>query len=181
MNSQSNAAPLIANIGRRLNMNYRDDGSGAYDSILVDSVFIPYGINATYSPYNTTTLSNSLLNGMPVLVTVFSLIGEGTDSIGHALIADRYKTRRLVTRNYYVWVYDEIPPGTPVPMHDDKIEYEYSSSTIYMIGMNWGWGQLWQNTSVWYTLTGDWINSTRPQFNWKHSRYMIHGFEVIDN
>ena len=181
MNSQSNAAPLIANIGRRLNMNYRDDGSGAYDSILVDSVFIPYGINATYSPYNTTALCSSLQNGMPVLITVFSLIGTGPDSIGHALIADRYKTRHLVTRNYYVWVYDEIPPGSPVPMHDDKIEYEYSSSTIYMIGMNWGWGQLWQNTSVWYTLTGDWINSTRPQFNWKHSRYMIHGFEVIDN
>ena len=180
MNSDSNAAPLIANIGRRLHMNYGSDGSGAHDYHLVDSVFIPYGINATYSPYNTTTLSNNLLNGMPVLVSAFSLIGEGPDSIGHALIVDRYKCIRIVTRNYYVWVWDTTPPGVPLPMYPDQVS-DSTSVVIYMIGMNWGWGQIWQNTSVWYTLTGDWINPTSPQYNWKYSRYMIHGFEVIGN
>lgn len=60
----------------------------------------------------------------------------------------------------------------------EKIEYTYSSPTINMIGMNWGWGSYYNDEDEWFSLTGDWYT---PPYNWNINRHMIHGFKVIDN
>lgn len=181
------AAPLIANVGKRLGMEYGNDASGAKLSDLVSKVFAPYGISSTYTEYNSELLKNSLLNGMPVLLGALSnyTTNTGTENVGHAFIADRYKRTRIVTKNYYEWVYDSYPPLTPIPAPTVPviIEYTYSSPTIDMIGINWGWGSYYNVPSEWFTLTGDWISS-RPSmssYNWNIDRRMIYNFQVINN
>lgn len=177
-----NAAPLVADIGRRVNMKYGDDGSNAQTRDLVKNVFEPYGISCTFANYNVDLVKNSLQNRMPVLLRANSLLSkDAKGKAGHAFIADRYKRSRMVTRNYYVWVYDTYPPNKPIPMVKDKIEYTYSSPFICMIGMNWGWGKSYYNDSEWFSLTGDWIlegKASQTSYNWNINRQMIYGFQV---
>jgi hypothetical protein len=179
----SYAAPFIANVGRRLNMDYGDSGSQAYTSDLVNNVFLPYGISCTYANYDTTILKNSLIKDMPVLLDARSTYtsSTGTEKVGHAFIADRYKRTRIVTKNYYEWVYDSYPPYTPIPMVSEKIEYVYSSPNITMIGFNWGWGESYNNTKEWFSLTGDWICGGETSYNWNINRHMIYNFQVIND
>lgn len=176
MNYGINAAPLIADVGRRVNMDYGNNGSGAYTSDLVNKVFVPYGISCSYITYNVDSLKKSLINSMPVLIRAAS--NSDTNKVGHAFITDRYKRTRIVTENYYEWVYDTYPSHTPLPWVPEKIEYTYSSPTISMIGMNWGWGSYFNDEDEWFSLTGDWYT---PPYNWNINRHMIHGFKVIDN
>ena len=182
MNSYgSYAAPLIANVGKRLNMDYGDDGSGAYVSDLVDDVFAPYGISCTYTGYDSGLLKNSLINGMPVLLEACA--NHNSNTVGHVFIADRYKRSRIVTTNYYEWVYDSVPLDTLIPMVPNKIEYTYSSPYINMIGFNWGWGSYFNVPGEWFSLTGDWVSSreSMPSHNWNIDRRMIYNFQVINN
>ena len=175
-----NAAPLIADVGRRVNMDYGDEDSGASTSDLPNKVFAPYGISCSYTDYNTDLLKNSLINEMPVILRASTYVttNNGTEIKGHVFIADRYKRTRIVTENYYEWVYDTYPPHTPLPWVPEKIEYTYSSPTISMIGMNWGWKYHFYNDDEWFSLTGDWYVSP---YNFNISRHMIHGFQVINN
>lgn len=118
---------------------------------------------------------------MPVLLRANSLLSkDAKGKAGHAFIADRYKRSRMVTRNYYVWVYDTYPPNTPIPMVKDKIEYTYSSPKISMIGMNWGWGYDYYSPDEWFSLTGDWIchNPQMSMYNWNINRKMIYNFHI---
>ena len=170
------AAPLIADIGRRVNMNYGDNSSGAITPNLPNSVFAPYGISCTYGNYNAETVKSSLFSGYPVILRAKS----STTGDGHAFITDRYKRHRLVTRNNYEWVYDSIPTDKPIPYVKPYVEYIYSSPSIYMIGMNWGWGSYYNQASDWFTLTGDWI-ATGDDNNWIIDRKMIYGFQILNN
>ena len=166
------AAPLIADVGRRVNMNYGDNSSGAQPSNLVGNVFAPYGISCTYATYDVTPLKNNLLDSIPVILIAYST--EETDKVGHAFIADRYKRTRIVTENYYEWVYDA-PSDKPLLSVPEKIEYTYASPVISMIGMNWGWGRSYNISTDWYSLTGDWTIST---YNWNINRSMVYDFKV---
>lgn len=176
MNSYGDySGPLIANIGRRLHINYGLSHYGVTGNDMVDSVFKPYGINCIYSEYNTAYLKTDLLSGMPVgLLAAANCQGQ---TEGHAFIADRYLRKRDVTKKTYYWVYDSTPDNFPVPGNiPNKITYTYSSPYITMIGMNWGWG-IWYNVdSEWFTLTGDWI---KDGDNWNIDRHMIYNFSVI--
>lgn len=179
------AAPLIADVGRRVNMQYGNLGSGACTSDLVNNVFVPYGISCVYTRYNVDLLRNSLIDGMPVLLRAQSNTTTNgvTTTVGHAFIADRYKRTRVVTKNCYEWVYDSIPSGKPIPMVPNMETYTYSSPTISMIGMNWGWGSDYNDPSEWFSLTGDWVSSkpSMSSYNWNVDRHMICGFQVINN
>lgn len=179
------AAPLIADVGRRLNMQYGDNASGAYTSDLVGNVFVPYGISCSYVEYNIGLLRNSLLDSIPVILCARSTYttNDGTKKVGHAFIADRYKRFKTVTKNSYEWVYDSYPPLTRLPYVPGKIEYTYSSPYIGMVGFNWGWGFSCNVSTEWFSLTGDWISSQSgmSQYNWNIDRHMIYGFQVINN
>lgn len=179
------ATPLIADVGRRVNMEYGNSVSLARTSDLVDNVFAPYGISCTYTGYNVDLLKNSLLDSVPVLLSAFSnnTATGATGRVGHAFIADRYKRTRTVTKNCYEWVYDSIPSDKPIPMVPNMETYTYTSPSISMIGMNWGWGSMYNDESEWFSLTGDWIKSpsSTSTNNWNINRNMIYNFQVINN
>lgn len=170
------AAPLVAKVGKLVGMDYGIYDSGAITQHLVENVFEEYGISCTYDNYSTGTLRTSLLNGMPVILRAESSIAGG-----HAFIADKYKCTRTVTANYYIWVFESWPPHTPIPAVPEHVEYTYISPANNMIGMNWGWGEDFNNN--WYSITGDWIAGAVGDVpcNWNIDRHMIHGFSVTNN
>ena len=179
MTTPANAAPLIADVGRRLNTEYWDDESYAVSFHLVNNVFSPYGIYCSYITYNTDSLFTSLHDsGVPVIVSARATQGLGTTN--YTFIIDRYKRFCTRTRYCYVWVWDVIPPGAQLPQYPNIYEDEFSSPTSTMIGMNWGMGPS-SNDSEWYTLTGDWINHQEFEYynlNWNILRNMIHNFQI---
>ena len=181
-NYSTDAAPLIADVGRRVGMLYGTNNSSAYTSDLVDNVFAPYGISCTYSDYNVSNLKSSLLSGIPVLLSAQAYDPTNLyNTIGHCFITDRYKRTRTVTEIHYQWVWNALPEESgPLPMIPDKVEYTYSSPEISMIGMNWGGGN--NPPGEWFSLTGDWykIIDNIP-YNFNISRHMIYDFHVTNN
>lgn len=170
------AAPLVANVGQFVGMDYGNDGSSAETKDLVGKVFAPYGISCTYGNYDTGLLRKSLQDSIPVIVRATS---STTSKAGHAFIVDRYKRYRTVTKNTYEWIYDKT--DRPVPMVPDKVEYTYSSPTINAITMNWGWPvtYYYNYNDVWYSLLGDWVTEHDDgNRTWNVSRSMIYDFKV---
>lgn len=172
------AAPLIANVGMRVNMHYTDSCSGAYTNTLVSNVFYPYGISCQYVNFNSSTLYTSLQQQIPVIASAYT---SNNGDNGHAFIIDGYKRSRTKTTYRYVWVYDYvIAPGSPGPLPllpevEDEIIIEYSSPYITHIKMNWGWGNHSAN-NTWYISTGNW-NAGGYSFN--YMRKMIYNFHSI--
>lgn len=177
-----NAAPLIADIGRRSNTIYGDNGSSANFPNLVNKAFTGYNIDCTVSTYDSEKLGTSLLGKMPVIIGAT----DKESGKAHAFITDRYKRNRTVIKHTYEWVYDYIPTNPDgsfilVPAPTRKVETSYNSPYISMIGMNWGWGDKYNIENEWYSLTGDWICSRNNQYNWIDSREMIHDFKIAEN
>ena len=174
------AAPLIANVGRRVHTFYGNNSSAAFSTFLPDSVFAPYQINCDYMAYNEDSLCMSLKrDSIPVILVADASYNSST--VGHAFIADRYKCSGYITRHTYQWVWDVIPPGSMIPMYPDIVEDDVTLAEINMIGMNWGWGSFYNNGEF-YTLTGDWINHNDIDLlNWNIDREMIYNFKVMNN
>lgn len=170
-------APFLANCGMRVGVQYGNTGTGAVTSRLVDSVFAPYGISCRYDTLVPSVLISNLRAKLPVILRAT----DSTQESGHAFITDRYRRSRTVTINNYVWVYDNPVPGGALPFVPDKNEYVYISPETEYIGMNWGWGKEAYKTNEWFTLTGDWMSSYAPIYNWKIGRCMICDFEVSEN
>ena len=179
----SYAAPLIADVGRRVQMSYGNNSSGSHAFFLPTTVFEPYGISCNYLHninYNVDSLKMSLKrDSIPVILIAQASLD--TTTVGHAFIADRYKCSGYITRHTYQWVWDVIPPGSMIPMYPDIVEDDVTLAEINMIGMNWGWGSSYNNAEF-YTLTGDWINHNDIDLlNWNINREMICNFKVMNN
>lgn len=188
------AAPLIADVGRRVDMKYGyilnkygqivDFASGAHTVDLVEKVFLPYGLNCTYSDYDDDLLVESLLRRFPVILDASGVYTNGELSAGHAFICDRYKKSRKKHIVIYRWIFDSIPQTPdgdliPVPAEiPDKEEVVYVSDYMPMIGMNWGWGDKDEENEEWYSLTGSWIEKVN-KINWKNNRHIIHSFTRV--
>lgn len=178
-------AILIANIGKRIGVEYHNEHSTGDGNKLKDKVFKPYGISCTYTDYDSRLMLTNLVNGYPVFIGSLDATGEK----GHAFIVDRYKRYRQVTVNYYEWVSDKpVSPTTPPPTiptippsmrrYTDTI---YSTPYINAIAMNWGFEKV--SNDAWYGLTGDWIDP-RPESarrNWNKDRRMWCNFKPINN
>lgn len=167
------AAPLIADIGRRVNMKYGNVSSGASTEDLVDYVFAPYGISGVYTSYNTDILKSNLSNGLPVIISAYSQSSDG-NFVGHSFLIDRYMRSREVVMTACRWVYDNVPENTLLPHVPDNVTYTYKSPIIDKIGMNWGWSNSGDNGG-WFSLTGDWyVNGVNQQYNYNIKRNMIY-------
>jgi hypothetical protein len=165
------AAPLVANVSNLVNTQYGNDGSFALLSNIVGAFYL-YGISCEYGDYNTANLCSNLNLHMPVILNAQSQ----NSNIGHAFIADRYLRMREITKRTYVWVYDSIPQNFPVPEFlPNQITYTYSSPFIAMIGMNWGKGIDYYDSSEWFTLTGNWV---LDNVSYNQSRKMICNFSI---
>ena len=182
--SVNKAAPLIANVGKRVGMNYGELGSGAFTSDLVQKVFAPYGISCVYADYNEDIIKSYMKENMPVILRASGFNKYGNEG-GHAFIADRYKRERIVEKTVYEWKYDDVKPNPDgtlplLPMKPMRIVTTNSLPVISMIGINWGWGVDGNADDQWFTLTGDWINKTdQQQTNYDIQRKMIYDFNVI--
>lgn len=172
--SASAAAPLIADLGRRMKTTYGNESSSTIGDNMVPKGFAPYGINATYTDYNVDLVKQNLLNGLPVLITASSIDPvQSSKTVGHAFIVDRYKRARIRREAHYSWVYDESSIIGFTQCVPDSIVVSYLAPEINMIGMNWG--SLYNIYSEWYTLTGDWIRSNGSEtYNYNLYRKMIY-------
>lgn len=182
--SDMNAAPLIANVGKRVGMHYGELASSASTPDLVQKVFVPYGISCVYADYNEDIIKSYMMENMPVLLRASGFNKDGIEG-GHAFIADRYKRERIVEKTVYEWKYDDVKPNPDgtlplLPMKPTRIVTTNSLPVISMIGINWGWGVGRNADDQWFTLTGDWINKTdQDQTNYDIQRKMIYDFNVI--
>ena len=178
------AAPLIADVGRRVGMVYGEKASSAKTSDLVKKVFAPYGISCVYADYNEEIIKSYMKENMPVILRAHGKNIFGEEG-GHAFIADRYKRERIIEKAVYEWRYDDVKPNPDgtlplLPMKPTRIVTTNSLPVISMLGINWGWGQRLNADDQWFTLTGDWINKTDwEQRNYNIKRGIIYNFNII--
>lgn len=174
-----NSAPLIADIGRRVNTQYGEEASGAYTGDLKAMVFAPYGISCNFMSFNTSNLSQNLLNKMPVIVAM----GDINDhSSRHTFICDRYRRSKTVTTRIYEWVYDRYPENDDgtlilVPTVEDKVEVVQTMPYVSAVGFNWGWGPLFNNPSEWFSISGPW---SAGGSDYGYDGYMVTDFAVMN-
>ena len=158
------AALLIGDIGKRLNMSYHWNGSPASTTSLINNVFNYYGWGCSYfNGYNSNIIVSNLLAGYPVVCGGHRQDRDGT--IGHVFLIDSYKRCRTRVTSTYMLVYDNPVPGVVYPER-------YWTETLYdetphvsFYRMNWGQ----QNTTyndTWCSLEGVWQYDTLPPYSY---------------
>lgn len=173
------AAPLIANIGLLVNMDYGVDGSGADISDLRTIAFPEYGIDCGSTLYTEGIVRGSILNDMPLIIGAaggyYMENGHTVYYNRHAFILDGYQRHRTKRTIVYRWQYSQ-PSPLPRPEVADSVVITTSYPDISYVRMNWGWGDSYDNT--WYAFTGDWYVGT-DNFN-NNSRIALHSFCAIE-
>ena len=179
------AAVLIADVGKKVGMAYGNDGSSASTSNLPSQVFSPYGISCTYVSYNSSTTSQSLLNGMPVIVRaygtrtyVLGLFPKYSD--GHSFIIDGYRRYRKKITYQYEWEWDEWNGTGPIPYGGNYTTVSYGSPYITDYRMNWGWSNA--DDDSYFAPSGNWgiTFSDGSYCNFIYQRNMIHDFSISE-
>lgn len=171
--SDTCAALLVGDVGKRLHMDYAWDGSEASTEDLVAEVFSPYGWNCVYvDNYNSSIIVSSLQSGYPVVCAGHREV-RGVEKRGHAFLVDRYKRTRTRTRITWQWIdLDGDPTNNPILLPPDD-EFTYSSPHISYYGMNWGQSAIASN-NTWCSLSGVWqYGSLSPYI---YNRRMIYDF-----
>ena len=166
----SSAAPLIANIGKRLDARYFGNETATNPKDLVNKVFKPYGLSCEYKNYDEDILKNNLLNKIPVIIEA----RDKDAKYPEAFIVDRYRRSAYRTTNVYHYTYDNLPEGTMIPYVPDSIVYIYNTPYIDQIGINWGRGTAYQEPSKWYPITGDWRLYSGWPYNYNDNRKIIY-------
>ena len=171
------AAPLIANVGKLVRMEYYDLASFSEDIYLKDSVFIPYGIDCQYISIDYDILCDNLLDSIPVIAEAYhTKYGENDYYGGHSFIIDGSQRTRTKVKYTYKWVLDApwTGPGLPI-MPNDRIVIYYTDPTVKYVRMNWGYGNITAN-NTWYALSGDWIVYSS---NYIYKREMLYGYAPL--
>ena len=175
------AAVLIADVGKKVHVSYGNNGSGAHESNLPDDVFAPYGIDCSFDDYNASTVTQSLLNNMPVIIGAFGvrnyILGIFPQyEHGHCFIIDGYRRYRNHYTYYYEWVWDNGHGGIPVPSLPEMMVDEYSSPFIADFQMNWGWAGT--DNDSYFAKSGNWEITLNDGTicNYVYQRTMIYGF-----
>lgn len=168
------AAKIISYVGFLVDMDYDDEGSGAYTEDLVDNLFKPRGIDCNYDDYDASVVKSNLLNNLPVIVSASTKrLGDG-----HCFIIDGYRTYRTKYTYTYEWVYG--PSSVPLPSQPPKVEIEYSSPYVDDIKINWGYANLYSNNNHWYSPTEDWMITIEEEtYTYKYRKEMLYGFSKM--
>ena len=146
------AALLIGAIGQMVDMEYTPGGSWAYTSDLVPYVFNAYGINCTYTIFNSDDVFNELKLGFPIIC-------RGTEdpepsSNGHTFIIDGYVSKYIRSYIYY---------------SDGGYNIFQSLPFISSVRINWGLGL--EGRSATYAINGTWQG-------YDYNRKMIYHFRL---
>ena len=183
-------AIMIGYVGKTVEMNYGEQ-SWTLPSNLRTKLFNPLGIQCSHGDYNENIVKSSLADNLPVIVTASDLLIPGDFDI-HTFVIDGYMTTRTIYTCRFYWVQDEFPPigeggengemPCPGSMHLPYTDYIYSSPTVSLIKINWGWWSQWVYPFVnegWYSLTGGWtVTCGGETYDYNHNRKMIYGFHV---
>ena len=172
------SAILIAEVGKKVAMDYQMSSSGAITNRLVSDVFNFYGIDCTYTDYYPEIVNSSLQNGYPIII-------RGTPSEyntgGHAYIIDGYKKTRQVDVYHFRWEpnpnYSGIQPYLPGETREER--FYHSPEHYYK--MNWG-TNLYYTTNMdcynaWYRVNGDFFDGVN---SYNYNRAIIHGFSLLN-
>lgn len=170
-NYQPLASYLIADIGKRVFMQYGADGSSATVNDLVAWYFISEGVMCRDSLYDSEIVSISICDDMPVILHAIATVDDQPK--GHAFIADGWRSCRTKTESNYMWVWDA-PSNIPHAAYNNVISYGPITEQFHM---NWGWGASYNGDTSWYAPNGNWIVDGK---NFNQSRRMAWGFELFD-
>lgn len=151
----SDAAYLVADVGKKVFTDYAMDGSVASTMDLKANVFELEGISCKYGSYNVDSVAASLCRGMPLIARA-----QDINYGGHSFIIDGYKDYESFYVEIYGWRYNN--PNIPHVMIEDSISVTPISSAR-LLHMNWGWGE--SNNNGWYSATGSW-NINNLHFNY---------------
>ena len=185
-------AVMIACVGTRMQTDYDNDGAAPKLSFadMIEYVFNQYGIDCDYDSYSENFVKNSLLTGLPVIISAKSqwYPNWNFNIPGHAFLIDGYKRTRVKTTTHHTF-YPYDPENYDPSSHPSYDVITYSTPEITSIKMNWGYWTQWcidevHNTDYlndgWYTLTGDWyVTNSGNQYNYQYYRKMLHNFSVI--
>ena len=175
------AATLIAYVGHLVNMHYGATDSSASMEDLVDNVFGDFGISCDYNTFSSSEITNSLLNGMPVLISAYGSRSyeNGIWQIrdGHVFIVDSYMTVTATYKYTYVWRYTG-PGLQPYPDPEPLYQTLIVSNEIDSYRMSWGWNNQYLDHLP-FAISGNWeIYDNGDTFNYIYERYMINNFTI---
>ena len=170
---------LIADIGKRVNMNYGNSISLASSSSL-QSVFDYYGLDLSYySSYQPALMISSLERGYPIYLAAMGTIIPHmwglyyTYEDGHAFLVDGYRSYYTKYTKTYQWVEPLSPDEQSII--EDMVVIEYSSPSIQNIRMNWGWATY--HDSLLFSIMGNWnISDGANNYNFIYEREMYYGY-----
>lgn len=175
------AAVLIANVGHLVGVTYGNDGSNANEANLPDNVFALYGIDCSFDNYDVSTVSQSLLNSMPVIIGAYGvrtyILGIFPKyEHGHCFIIDGCRRYRKHYTYCYEWEWDEWHGGHPIPNLGTRIVNSYGSPYITDFRMNWGWAGT--DNDSYFAKSGNWeiTLDDGTLCNYVYQRTMIYGF-----
>lgn len=159
------SALLIGDVGKKVGMQYHWNGSSASTYNLISTVFNQYGWNCSYmNSNNSSTIVSNLLAGYPVVCA-----GNISSTVGHSFLIDSYMRCRTRVTSVYVWVYDNLPPGSyPLQYWRETLYDETIPIHVAYYRMNWGQ----ENTSIndtWCALDGIWQMGNNPPYTYSQS------------
>lgn len=163
---------IIADAGRRGGANYNHQYGTAMRLDSLITFFDAYGIDCSFSNYQTDTVKQSLLRHYPVPVRADGYAVDHEE--GHSFLIDGYIRFAYRYTALYRWVYFNPTPGEPLPEVEDAIRISYSTPEIQLIMMNWGSSILGSNSGR-YGLTGIW-EDTDTSYYYSNGAKMLHNF-----
>lgn len=176
---------LIAYVGDCVNMHYVDNITGQYSWALPRNIktklLEPYGINCSIGAYDSNTVKNSLLGGMPVIVWATDLLIPVDFDI-HCFVIDGYREVYTEYEHHHHYVVDELP-DRPYMVPRDYSTYTYSSHRFDSIRINWGWRSQWDEDDPvndgWYSLASDWtVENGDDSYSYNQNVNMIYNFTI---
>ena len=174
-------AILIAYTGHCVDMDYDNDGSGAYFSDLKTNFFEYLGISCRKMNYNADTVKHFLLQNQPVIVSASNLLIP-TDGKVHCFAIDGYKKTAIRYTYYHYFVPDHPNSWVPTPEYEPYYTYSQTTPQITQIKINWGWKSQWISPFLnegWYGLTANWyVDLGSGPYNYNHNVKTIHGFHL---
>lgn len=171
---------MISYVGHLVDMHYCDLGvdyfSWAFPSNLKYNVFEHYGINCSRGSYNESIVRESLLDGMPVVVSASDQMIPINGNI-HCFVIDGYRRTRTKYTHLHHFVLEGGMTSPVIP--DDYYTYSYSYPSLSSIKINWGWASQWgsdpQNDG-WYSLIAGW--TVFDSYDYNYNVYMTYGFSI---
>lgn len=172
-------ALMIGYVGRMVDTDYGNSGSGAMMSKIRTQLFPIYGIDCEQGSYNVNAVKNNLKNHMPVIVSASDFLIPVDNN--HCFVIDGYR-KTFTRRTYYHYWVEDIPDPNPksLPNHNPYYTYTDTTPTITSIKINWGWSTQWgsnPDNDGWFSLTPDWtVTLGDDTFNYNYYVTMLYDF-----